>query len=95
MKYGLSDENYIKIKNVINKFSKYKFKIFGSRARGDYKNNSDIDIAVFGNVTESDEFLILNELDLIDIVYTMDVVFMKKIEKQSLIDSILKEGVDF
>ena len=95
MKYGLSNENYIKIKNVINKFSKYKFKIFGSRARGDYKNNSDIDIAVFGNVTESDEFLILNELDLIDIVYTIDVVFMKKIEKQSLIDSILKEGVDF
>lgn len=95
MKYGLSDENYMKIKNIINKFSKYKFKIFGSRARGDYKNNSDIDIAVFGNVTEGDEFLILNELDLIDIVYTIDVVFMKKIEKQSLIDSILKEGVDF
>ena len=44
MKYGLSDENYLKIKNVINKFSNYEFIIFGSRARGDYKNNSDIDV---------------------------------------------------
>ena len=95
MKYGLSDENYLKIKIVINKFPKYKFKIFGSRARGDYKYNSDIDIAVLGNVTENDEFLILNELDLIDMAYTIDIVFVKKIEKQSLIDSILKEGVDF
>ena len=95
MKYGLSDENYLKIKNVINKFPKYKFKIFGSRARGDYKNNSDIDIVVFGKVTQKDEFLILNEFDMLNIIYTIDVIFMKKVEKQSLIDSILKEGVDF
>ena len=43
MKFGLSEEIYIKIKNVLKNFSQYKFKIFGSRARGDYKNNSDID----------------------------------------------------
>ena len=95
MKYGLSDENYLKIKNVINKFSNYEFKIFGSRARGDYKNNSDIDIVVLGDVTQEDEFLILNEFDKLNIIYTIDVIFMKKTEKQSLIDSILKEGVDF
>ena len=95
MKFGLSEEIYIKIKNVLNKFTQYNFKIFGSRARGDYKNNSDIDLAVFGEINQNDEFLILNELDLIDMPYTIDVVFMKKIDKQSLIDSILKEGVDF
>ena len=95
MKFGLSEEIYIKIKNVLKKFSQYKFKIFGSRARGDYKNNSDIDLAVFGEINQNDEFLILNELDLIDMPYTIDVVFINKIDKQSLIDSILKEGVDF
>ena len=95
MKYGLSEEIYEKIKKVINKFNAYQFKIFGSRARGDYKNNSDIDIAVFGEITKQDETLILNEFDLINMPYTIDVVFMKDIEKKSLIDSILKEGVDF
>ena len=95
MKFGLSEELYKKIKTVFDKFTKYQFKIFGSRARGNYKNSSDIDIAVFGMVTEQDEFLILNELDLIDMPYTIDIVFMNKIGKQGLIDSILKEGVDF
>lgn len=95
MKYGLSKEIYEEIKRIINKYNIYQFKIFGSRARGDYKNSSDIDIAVFGNITEQDKFLILNEFDLINMPYTIDVVFMKDIEKQSLIDSILKEGVVF
>lgn len=95
MKFGLSEKIYDEIKNIVNKYNKYQFKIFGSRARGDYKANSDIDIAVFGHVSERDEFLILNELDLINMPYTIDVVFMEKIKKQSLIDSILKEGVDF
>ncbi len=95
MKFGLSEKIYKEIKNVASKYNKYQFKLFGSRARGDYKENSDIDIAVFGNVNERDEYLILNELDLINMPYTIDVVFMEKIEKKSLIDSILKEGVDF
>ena len=47
------------------------------------------------DVSERDEYLILNELDLINMPYTIDIVFMNKIDKQSLIDSILKEGVDF
>ena len=59
MKFGLSEKIYDEIKNIVNKYNKYQFKIFGSRARGDYKANSDIDIAVFGHVSERDEFLFL------------------------------------
>ncbi len=95
MKYGLSNEIYIKIKDVINHFPQYKFKIFGSRARGKYKENSDIDIAVFENVLEPDKFNILNEIDLIDMPYTIDIIFIDKNTKRELLDSILKEGVDF
>ncbi len=95
MNFGLSDITYNKIKKVINKFPKYEFKVFGSRARGDYKYNSDIDIAVFGDITTQDEFLIKNEFDLIDIIYTIDLVFMKKLTKQEFITSILEEGVKF
>jgi hypothetical protein len=35
MKFGLSDEIYNKIINIVKKYN-YAFKIFGSRARGDY-----------------------------------------------------------
>lgn len=46
MKYGLSEQTYHKIKNIVEKHKNYQFKIFGSRARGNYKTNSDIDMVV-------------------------------------------------
>ena len=49
-KFGL--ENKV-IKNIVEILKKYEevesAKIFGSRARGDYRNASDIDIALFGD----------------------------------------------
>ena len=56
MKFGLSDDIYEKIKKIADKYNKYKFKIFGSRARGDYRSNSDIDIAIEGNIDKKDKF---------------------------------------
>ncbi len=93
MRYGLSEEIYLQIKKITNKYYKYQFKIFGSRARGDYKKNSDIDIAIFGDIKDEDEYKILNEFDLLDIPYTFDIVFVKKITKKEFINSILREGV--
>ena len=87
MKFGLSDDIYEKIKKIADKYNKYKFKIFGSRARGDYRSNSDIDIAIEGNI-------IVNEFDMIDMVYTMDIVFIEDITKKEFLDSILKEGIN-
>lgn len=95
MKYGLSEEICIMIENIIKKYKKYTFKIFGSRARGDYKYSSDIDIAVEGTINKDDEFKILNEFDLLQIPYTVDVVFVNNINKEELINSINKEGVEF
>lgn len=92
MKFGLSNEIYNMIKNISKKYQ-YKFKIFGSRAREDYKSNSDIDIAVEGNITEKDKFSIMNDFDLLDIPYTIDVVFEIDITKQELLESINRDGV--
>ena len=90
--FGLSNEVYLKIMNIVKKY-KYDFYIFGSRARGDYKKNSDIDIAIYGEVTDKEEFYIINDFDIINIQYTVDLIFVNKIEKQQLLDSIKKEGI--
>lgn len=95
MKYGLSDETYKKIKLIVDKYSNYQFKIFGSRARGDFKNNSDIDMAIEGNISESDKFHIQNDFDLLDIPYTFDIVFIQDIVKEEFLKSIKREGVKF
>ena len=94
MKFGLSEEIYIKLNEIVNKYNNYKFKIFGSRARGDYKNNSDIDIAIEGNIDRKEKFNILDDFDKLDIPYTMDIVFIQDINKKEFLESIIKEGVN-
>ena len=95
MKFGLTEKVYNDIKNIIKENSKYKFKIFGSRAKGTYKNNSDIDIAIFQNVNKEDEYKIRNEMDELDIIYKIDLVFINNKTKKELLESINEEGDDF
>lgn len=90
--FGLSNDIYNQILYIVKKYN-YKFVIFGSRARGDYKENSDIDIAILDEVDEKTEYKIRNEFDLLDIPYTIDIVFIKKGIKKELDESIKKEGV--
>lgn len=90
--YGLSKEIYEKIINIIRKYD-YEFILFGSRARGNYKNASDIDIAIRGVDNQEDGYQIQNEFDLLDIPYTFDLVFIKENTNPDLMLSIEKEGV--
>ena len=95
MRYGLSEETYNKIKEVIKKNKNYKFILFGSRARGDYKSTSDIDIAVEENIPREMQYKIMNEIDLLDIIYKIDLVFIDEKINSELLESIKRDGVEF
>lgn len=95
MKYGLSKEVYEKIKRIINDNKCCKIVLFGSRARGDYKETSDIDLAVLNEVSRDEQFKIMNEIDLLDIVYKVDIVFIDSNTKTELVESIKRDGVEF
>jgi predicted nucleotidyltransferase len=60
MKYGLKDDV---VKKIINVFSKYpqieKAVLYGSRAKGNYKNGSDIDLTLFGENLKFDIVLFI------------------------------------
>lgn len=94
MKFGLSDEIFEKVLEIVNKNNKYKFKIFGSRAKNTYKRTSDIDIAIFENVIKQDKYKIMNEFDLLDIIYKVDLVFINDNTKKEFREEIEKEGID-
>ena len=67
-----------------------KLILYGSRARGDYKERSDIDLAVYGG--DADGFA----LDIGENVPTLlrfDVVDMCKPVQAELVNSIANEGV--
>ena len=93
MKYGLSKISYEKIKEIIQKYPEYQFKVFGSRARGNYKEGSDIDIAVYGELKNQDKIKILNDFDLLDIPYMIDIVFYQDLVKEEFKIAIDREGI--
>lgn len=67
--------------------------LYGSRARGDYKQGSDIDIAIDApKMTEKEFSRLWNELDDLPIIYTMDIVHLQALKNQPLLDSINREG---
>ena len=92
--FGLSDNVLNEIKKIIRENSKYQFKLFGSRAKNTYKDTSDIDIAVFGDVSRDDEYKIRNSFDMLNTIYKIDVVFVNDTTKKQFLDEIIKEGVE-
>lgn len=93
MKFGLKDRYYEELKALYFLFPNIdEIIIFGSRARGDYRENSDIDIALKGNLTKIDIALIRDHLDESRIPYTTDVVEYEKIIDIKFREEIDKEG---
>lgn len=85
-------------KDLIGIFSKYreidKVMLFGSRARGDYRSNSDVDLCIFGDdITH----LILAKIDMeineLNTPLSFDILAFNELSKQKLIKNILSEGV--
>ena len=89
-KYGLRREITDALIDIATDCNIRKIILFGSRARGDFKKTSDIDIAVYG--VETERFAIEIE-DRVPTLLEFDVVDMKKPVQEDLKASIEKEGV--
>ncbi len=76
MKFGLSDKVIEEIQDVFRRYIEVeKVLIFGSRAKGNYRAGSDIDLAVIGN--NIDYRLILKigcEIDSLELLYGIDLL---------------------
>jgi uncharacterized protein len=96
--FGLKNRDIEYIKTAIEKFPEIiSVTIFGSRAMGNYKEASDIDIAIETKTDFSDTAIrlsvILNEE--LPIPFFVDVVDMKSIKNKALIEHIKIEGKVF
>ena len=92
-----TDENTVKdsvLREIINIASKNKVKkviLFGSRARKDNTYTSDYDIAVSKEGLSSiDKALFCNEVEDINTLIKIDVVFIDENENDEFIKSIIK-----
>lgn len=95
--YGLKPHTIKAIQGVFAKYPNIeKTILFGSRAKGNYRNGSDIDLTLVGsNLTLSQQFAIETEIDDLLLPYKMDLSIFHKIENQDLIDHINRVGITF
>jgi len=97
MPYGLKSNIIEKINNVFAKYLQIeKVVLYGSRAKGNYKTGSDIDLTVIGNnITLTLLHKIENELDELLLPYTIDISILSHIKNEKLIEHINRIGKEF
>ena len=88
--YGLKEELIESIRKLAIKYNIRKVLLFGSRARGDFKDRSDIDLAVTGGDVIAFSFAVDEETPTL---LMFDVVNLDGNVQQELLDSIGKESV--
>ena len=97
MDFGLKDETIDKIKAVFDEFSQVDQAIlYGSRAKGNFRNSSDIDLTLKG---EGLNLEIVNsiglKLDDLLLPYTFDLSIFKQISNPDLVEHIERVGKVF
>lgn len=80
--FGLSDWTMGDLRSVFRQHPKVrKVILFGSRAKGNYRTGSDIDLALVGSDIDHEEMLrIYNDIDDLGLLYKVDLLHYE--EKQ-------------
>jgi len=97
IKYGLKPEIITAMQSTFKKHPHVEQAIlYGSRAKGNYKVGSDIDLTLKGNQLEYVELLkIENELDDLLLPYKIDLSLFSKMTEPELVEHIERVGIIF
>jgi len=95
--FGLSVASIKKLLSVFEKKSSIqKAIIYGSRAIGNFREGSDIDMTLFGeSLVEKDLFVLLDEIDDLLLPYTLDLSIYHLLKNENLKDHIDRVGKVF
>lgn len=91
MKIGLSDKQIEIVIDELKACGVLRALLFGSRAKGNWRNNSDIDIAVFGDVNIGS---LLTHLDELPLPYKFDMLSYESISSKALREHIDRVGIE-
>lgn len=98
--FGLTQNVISEIQSVFAQFDEIDTVIlYGSRAKGNYKNGSDIDLTIKININTKPEdalvFRVIDALDALDFVYSFDVSLFSQIKDSDLVEHINRVGMVF
>jgi uncharacterized protein len=97
MKYGLSPKTIEKLCGVLAAFPEIdRAVVYGSRAIGNYKNGSDIDLTLFGpKLTQRSCASVAEAIDDLMLPYTVDLSVFSLLEHLDLEAHIQRVGLEF
>jgi len=97
LKFGLPDKTIATIQTILAEEAELqKAILYGSRAKGTYKNGSDIDLTLIGNtLTESTRMRLAHKLSDASIPYQVDLSLWDHIDNDDLKDHIRRVGQVF
>ena len=95
--FGLKEERLNKIRSVLARYPQVsRAVIFGSRARSDFKHNSDIDLAVYmGDSQDKMPGGLLLEIDDAAGIYKIDIIDILRLNNEPLRQQIEEQGIVF
>ncbi len=94
--FGIYPKSYEEILSIIEDCPSIdEVIIYGSRAKGNYREGSDIDISLKGNVSKEDLSKLWNKLDDSFIPYKFDISVYKDLKSESIIEHIQRVGKVF
>lgn len=96
--YGLKADVIEKVQAVLAGFDAIEAAIlYGSRAKGNYKPGSDIDLTlkVSEDAPRSLLFDVCAAIDALDLIYSFDISLLHDIDNRNLLDHIERVGVEF
>ena len=97
MKFGLSDMVIKELQDVFRRYTNIeKVLIFGSRSKGNFREGSDIDLAVIGKGVDYNQLLsILCEIEDLELLYSVDLIDYNKKKGTPIGDHIDRVGKIF
>ena len=95
MNGGLKDKELSKLRNLFSQYADIEqVVLYGSRAKGDYKPFSDVDITLMGNSFTRDQLnKLLLDIDDLLLPYQFDVSIYHTLKNDALIEHIQRVGV--
>ncbi|MDA8193044.1 MAG: nucleotidyltransferase domain-containing protein [Thermaerobacter sp.] len=98
MKFGLSDQTIRAIHDILHRHPEVDHAIlYGSRAKGNYKTGSDIDLTLVGSKELTHKVLvrISRELEESSIPYIVDLSILDQIDDKDVQNHIQRRGIVF
>jgi predicted nucleotidyltransferase len=94
-RFGLKESTINKIIAVFAKYTQIdKILLYGSRAKGNYRNGSDIDLTLIGDQLNYSQLSgIESDIDDLFLPYSFDISIFKDIDNPDLVEHINRVGV--